>query len=779
MKRSKLLNINSEDYEEEDDIFFFSSNVPSVTIRAPTYSINVVTPPPPVPITVKSTSYSIIPKPVVSIPVKSLSTPIIIKSLVPVNVKSSIHTIKPVVSVPVKQISTVISVEEAPSVVTAVASPSPPVSAPTIVSVTASPPTVSITASSPTVSVTSPSPAPVTVKSSIDIVSNSYTIKPVVSVPVKHLSTPIDVITPITVSTTAPPLSVTSTISVSSGLNSITIKEKEKQTQTIKIKNTLHKIDVKNSNWGIRRDDNWFYGIIPTKSLPSIEKNDLNQNKFFIQNNGYDLYVKDDELWVRGGTTKYKIKSMPLFDTLKKIDYHIINLYNNTYLYYFKDYGSERFYTTDIASIFMYLNIEQSYKDFEDRGITNIPKELRKVYNDRTFLTKFFESRGISEIDEDKVAKEIKANEEEEKRAKGEKEKRLRKEKRQLEINQRRQEAEERRVKEAEERKRVEQERIAREEEEERKKEEQERIAKEEEEERKKEEQERIAREEEERKRVEQERIAKEEEEERKKEEEERKREERIAKEQEEERKRVEQERIRKEAEEISPEEQKKVEKQIDNLLQEFYITGNLDVVKLPQTEKDLLELENKQLIVTLLQRVDKGNNSDYTKVLDTFQNQIIRRIEFLHNQDMVSAQQGGMTQKEQKANNKRINFEKSLTYPKKVELAALYSFSGTTTEEIPITLSFSNRDLLESTKIQLINVKYKVDNYNINARIVYRKDGYPDVIVKEQPRQDKNSLIVYNKDIKNLNGGRFFLIFDNSYSQFTAKIIHYDIYTI
>jgi len=60
----------------------------------------------------------------------------------------------------------------------------------------------------------------------------------------------------------------------------------------------------------------------------------------------------------------------------------------------------------------MYLDIEKSYKDFEDKGITNIPKELRKVYNDRTFLTKFFESRGISEIDEEKVAEEIKANEE-------------------------------------------------------------------------------------------------------------------------------------------------------------------------------------------------------------------------------------------------------------------------------------------------------------------------------------------------------------------------------
>ena len=214
-------------------------------------------------------------------------------------------------------------------------------------------------------------------------------------------------------------------------------------------------------------------------------------------------------------------------------------------------------------------------------------------------------------------------------------------------------------------------------------------------------------------------------------------------------------------------------------MLQEFYRSGNLDVVKLPQTEKNLLELQNKQLIVTLLQRADKENNSDYTKVLNTFQNQIIRRIEFLHNHDMVSAQQGGMTLKEMDANAKRINFEKSLTYDKKVELAASLSIFGKTTEEIAIVFSFSNRELLESTKIQLINVKYKLDNYNINARIVYRKDGYPDVIVKYHTRQDKNSLIVYKKDINNLNGGRFFLIFDNSYSQFTAKIVFYDIYTI
>jgi hypothetical protein len=384
--------INSEDVndEEDDDIFFFSSTEPSVTIRAPAYTINVVTPPPPVPITVKSSLHTIIPKPVVSIPVTSLITPITIKSFIPVNVKSTTHSIKPVVSVPVKQISTVINVEEAPVTVAPTTTPvpvsvtstsvaptpvttkevnivsslhtiKPVVSVPvkttsTLINVVekaipvsvvapADTETINITSSlhtiKPVVSVpvktTSTLIKPVV---SVPVKTTSTLIKPVVSVPVKQISTPIDINTPINVNTLEPPpLSVVSTVDVSSVNNQITIKEKQKETKDVVIKNRLHKINVKNSNWGVLSYEDWYRGKIPNKSLMLImNKKDGEEN--YIRNNrsDYTFFVRDEELWVRHFFNK--IQPIPLFETLNKLGYKIFQYdgHKQNHIYYKKNY---------------------------------------------------------------------------------------------------------------------------------------------------------------------------------------------------------------------------------------------------------------------------------------------------------------------------------------------------------------------------------------------------------------------------------------------------------
>ena len=335
--------------EEDDDIFFFSSTEPSVTIRAPAYTINVVTPPPPIPITVKSSIHSIIPKPVVSIPVTSLITPITIKSFIPVNVKSTTHSIKPVVSVPVKQISTVINVEEA----LAVTSSTPVSVTPTSTSTPVTTREVNIVSSlhtiKPVVSVpvktTSTLIKPVV---SLPVKTLSTLIKPVVSVPVKQISTPIDINTPIIVNT--------STVDISSVNNSISIKEKQKETKDVSIKNRLHKINVKNSNWGIKGYDNWYHGLLPEKSISFIK--DYKQNNFqhHINTGGfYILFVKDDQIWVRHIFND--IQPIPLFETLHNLGYSIEQDQQNQ-IFYSKKYDNE-FITNNIQPPSGVINMRQ------------------------------------------------------------------------------------------------------------------------------------------------------------------------------------------------------------------------------------------------------------------------------------------------------------------------------------------------------------------------------------------------------------------------------------
>ena len=821
--------------EEDDDIFFFSSTEPSVTIRAPAYTINVVTPPPPIPITVKSSIHSIIPKPVVSIPVTSLITPITIKSFIPVNVKSTTHSIKPVVSVPVKQISTVINVEEAlavtsstPVSVTSTTTPVSVTSTTTPVSVTPTTtstpvttrevnivsslhtikPVVSVPVKTTStlinivekaipapVSVTVTSPTPVSVVApadteTINISSSLHTIKPVVylpvktlstlikpvvSVPVKQISTPIDINTPIIVNTSAlPPLSVVSTVDVSSVNNSITIKEKQKETKDVKIKNRLHKINVKNSNWGVLSYDNWYRGKIPNKSLMLImNKKD---GEHYIRNNGdYLFFVRDEELWVRHFFNK--IQPIPLFETLNKLGYKIFqfNGFKQNHIYFVKYYKSIQFETENLSDIIEYIDLEELYNKLQNEGVINIANELNQQYIDKKKVERFLKVREIPLLEVSLTTTTTKRGRKnfnlitEEDKAKEEQEDRRAKEE---EI---RAKEEEIRAKEQEEIRAKEQEEIrAKEQEEIRVKEQEERRAKEEEERRAKEEEERRAKEEEERR---EERRAKEEEIRAKEQEE------RRAKEQEE--RRAKEEEISKE--EISEDEKNEVKEQIEKLVLEYRSDYKLDKIQVLSGERDIIEkLKKKQFIITQLQKADDEKNEDYTKVLNEVQRRILNRIDFINNRNMVLAQQSGMTVPEFNANKDRIKFENQKTYSKNVELVSSYNIlgGGQTIKEIPIVLSFTNRELLNSEKVHLINVRYKVDDYNIDARIVYRieeNDVVKEHLIREHIKQSNNSLIVMKSDFKfqYKEGGRFYLIFDNKQSIFRGKIIRYEIYHI
>jgi hypothetical protein len=253
------------------------------------------------------------------------------------------------------------------------------------------------------------------------------TIRPMVSVPIKQISTSININTPIVVNTSAPPpLSVSSTVDVSSVDNTITIQKKEKEMKDITIKNTLHKINVQNSDWGVRAYEDWYRGRIPF--LSSLHISRKKDGDHYIRNNGdYIFFVKNNELWVRHYLNK--IQPISLFETFLRLNY-LIYQYNDSskqnHIYFHKYYESNNthFQPEYINDILDYMDLEELYDTLQKNSVVNVASELVKQYSDQTKLNKFFRSRGII-IENEEVRR---AKEEQERRAKEEQERRAKEE---------------------------------------------------------------------------------------------------------------------------------------------------------------------------------------------------------------------------------------------------------------------------------------------------------------------------------------------------------------